>query len=80
MSHPFSQNLIDQMANEILADLILKQDLVDVFSSLGGDLVNEFVPYTKQESPSTDDLHCELAGVVVGKLVNYIKLGYGRTI
>ena len=70
-NHPFSQETINRISDEILED-VFNEDLEDTLAEFSGSLVEFVIPYTK----GTEDLHAEVSGAIMMKLAKYIKLGY----
>lgn len=77
MTHPFSQETVTKLADELLNDLISNSDLNEEFNELVSKLVEKYIPYTSGENSSADDLHCEISGLIVNELVKYVLLGRG---
>lgn len=71
MTHPFSQETVTKLADELLNDLISNSDLNEVFNEVVSKHVEEYIPYT------SGDLHCEISGLIVNELVKYVLLGRG---
>ena len=74
MNHPLQQSTINQIAQDILQDFIENQDVSDVIANVAQELVEEIVPCYKNKRDN--NLHVEIAGVIMMELVEYIKRGY----
>ena len=72
----FSTATINNIANEIVADFFNNQDVDAAICEIASELVDGIIPWTGGKNGQTGDLHSEVAGTVMTKLVEYIKLGY----